>query len=102
MNPPRQKPEHEDPPTVDRLRHDIDSGKTGEKVPYPDPAAAPLGADDEAAGAPPTARRRRQAVTEKPRGEPARRSEPGVLVLYALLIGGVLLVVLGAVLLLRA
>jgi hypothetical protein len=31
-----------------RERHDIDSGKTGDKVGHPDPAMAPLGTDDEA------------------------------------------------------
>lgn len=36
-----------------RLRHAIDSGNTGDKVNYPDPAAAPLGTDDEAAGTTP-------------------------------------------------
>lgn len=36
-----------------RLRHAIDSGRTGEKVRAPDFAAAPLGTDDEAAGYPP-------------------------------------------------
>jgi probable non-F420 flavinoid oxidoreductase len=36
--------------TAERLRHDIDSGRTGDKLPHPDPAAAPLGADDEAGG----------------------------------------------------
>jgi len=41
------------PPTIDRLRHDIDHGKTGEKVDFPDPAAAPLGTDAEAGGHPP-------------------------------------------------
>jgi hypothetical protein len=35
-----------------RLRHDIDSGRTGDKVDWPDPAAAPLGTDEEAAGTP--------------------------------------------------
>ncbi len=39
-------------PTVDRLRHDIDSGHTGDKVAWPDPSAAPLGTDEEAAGTP--------------------------------------------------
>ena len=29
----------------------IDAGKTGDKVPWPDPAAAPLGTDAEAGGA---------------------------------------------------
>ncbi len=38
---------------VDQLRADIDAGATGEKVPMADPASAPLGTDDEAAGAPP-------------------------------------------------
>ena len=32
------------------LRADIDSGRTGDKIPVRDPAAAPLGTDDEAAG----------------------------------------------------
>jgi hypothetical protein len=38
--------------TTDQLRDDIDKGRTGEKVCFPDPAAAPLGTDDEAAGSP--------------------------------------------------
>lgn len=44
------------PTNVDRLRADIDSGATGEKIPGSDPAAAPLGTDAEAGGAPPTQR----------------------------------------------
>ncbi|CAA0096627.1 Uncharacterised protein [Starkeya nomas] len=39
-------------PHPDRLRHDIDSGRAADKVPFPDPAAAPLGTDEEAAGTP--------------------------------------------------
>ncbi len=35
--------------------HRIDRGLEGEKKGLPDPAAAPLGTDDEAAGTPPTA-----------------------------------------------
>lgn len=38
--------------TTDRLRHDIDRGVAGDKVVFSDPAAAPLGTDDEAAGTP--------------------------------------------------
>jgi hypothetical protein len=38
--------------TTDRLRHDIDSGRTGDKVRGSDPAMAPLGTDEEAAGTP--------------------------------------------------
>ena len=37
---------------VSRLKNDINSGKTGDKVPAFDPAAAPLGTDEEAAGTP--------------------------------------------------
>jgi hypothetical protein len=33
-----------------RLRADIDSGRTGDKVAFPDPSAAPLGTDEEAGG----------------------------------------------------
>ncbi|KAA0678837.1 hypothetical protein [Roseomonas genomospecies 6] len=40
------------PPNADaqRLRDAIDKGQTGDKIPAADPAAAPLGTDDEAAG----------------------------------------------------
>jgi len=62
--------------TVDRLRADIDSGRTGDKIPAPDPASAPLGTDEEAAGTPPT----REAVasarrmeTSGPSATPERR-----------------------------
>ena len=34
-----------------RLRRDIDSGRTGDKVDFPDPATVPLGTDAEAGGA---------------------------------------------------
>jgi hypothetical protein len=37
---------------ADRLRHEIDAGGTQDKVDHPDPAAAPLGTDAEAAGTP--------------------------------------------------
>ena len=38
--------------TTAELRADIDRGLTGDKVRVEDPAAAPLGTDDEAAGTP--------------------------------------------------
>jgi hypothetical protein len=41
--------------TVAQLRGDIDAGRTGDKVDWPDPAAVPLGTDEEAAGTPPDA-----------------------------------------------
>lgn len=39
-------------PTADQLRDAIDRGATGDKVDAFDPAAAPLGTDEEAAGTP--------------------------------------------------
>jgi len=41
--------------TSAQLRDDIDRGRTGDKVDWADPAAAPLGTDDEAAGCAPRA-----------------------------------------------
>ena len=38
------------PHNPDQLRERIDRGETGDKVDFPDSAAAPLGTDDEAAG----------------------------------------------------
>ena len=38
--------------TTEQLRDDIDSGRAGDKVRFKDPAAAPLGTDEEAAGTP--------------------------------------------------
>ncbi|SHI68743.1 hypothetical protein SAMN02745194_00833 [Roseomonas rosea] len=35
-----------------QLKRDVESGATGDKVPMLDPGLAPLGTDDEAAGAP--------------------------------------------------
>jgi hypothetical protein len=54
---------------VDELRSKIDSGLTGDKMPWPDPAAAPLGTDDEAGGTPPT----RAQVAMAYRQEASRR-----------------------------
>jgi hypothetical protein len=38
--------------TVEQLRDDINHGRTCDKIDAPDPAVAPLGADEEAAGTP--------------------------------------------------
>jgi hypothetical protein len=46
-----------DPVERGHLRDQIDSGKFRDKVAAPDPAASPLGTDDEAAGIPTPARR---------------------------------------------
>jgi hypothetical protein len=49
-------------PTTAQLRDAIDRGRTGSKVPFQDPAAAPLGTDEEAAGTPPAPAAIRQAM----------------------------------------
>lgn len=59
------------PKTTDRLRADIDSGRTGDKIDFPDPAMSPLGTDDEAAGTPPTPAQIRAAAEAELR--PGRR-----------------------------
>jgi hypothetical protein len=43
--------------TTDEFRIDIDRGRTADKIDWPDPAMAPLGTDDEAAGMPPSDKR---------------------------------------------
>ncbi|MFN4184315.1 MAG: hypothetical protein ACK4M6_05975 [Hyphomonas sp.] len=59
-----------------RLRHEIDSGNTGDKVNYPDPAAAPLGTDDEAAGMTPAITDRDIEIETACRHKPQRRWIP--------------------------
>jgi hypothetical protein len=65
---------------VDQLRHDIDSGKTGEKVDYPDPAAAPLGTDAEAGGHPPQPSELRAEAAAAPFATNRQRGDPGLLI----------------------
>ncbi len=84
------------------LRHDIDSGRTGSKVAFGDPAAAPLGTDEEAAGAPPSAAEvqeaRRQERFDPPSDFTRPRDHSGAaishgmiwLLLVVLIVGGVL------------
>jgi hypothetical protein len=51
--------------TTDELRIDIDGGRTADKVDWPDPAMAPLGTYDEAAGRPPSRERVQLAVRQE-------------------------------------
>jgi len=51
MNEPTRRKGASSASEAARLRESIDSGKTHDKVDYPDPAAAPLGTDEEAGGA---------------------------------------------------
>lgn len=75
-------------PTSDQLRHDIDSGGTGDKVAASDPAAAPLGTDAEAGGAPPTVAERAMAA-KQPRQSSRDRAHPpsGIAIYLALVLG---------------
>jgi hypothetical protein len=85
--------------TADRLRHEIDQGRTGDKVRVQDPAAAPLGTDDEAGGAPPTRAQvdmaMRHEVGSHPHSAPATQDNHAVgtsdrggrLMFWGLLIG---------------
>ncbi len=95
-------------PTSDRLRSDIDHGRGGDKVPASDPAAAPLGTDDEAAGTPPSpeqvararaaevgAREARKPEADAAAGEPARRAGTGLWVWGAVVL--VIVVILAAI-----
>jgi len=52
----------QEPKNTSKLRSVIDAGKARDKVAYPDPAAVPLGADDEAAGTPVTEAQARTAL----------------------------------------
>ncbi len=66
--------------TTEQLRHDIDQGRTGDKVRFPDPAAAPLGTDEEAAGTPidpQVIARTREAEAKLARSTDAQRSAQG-------------------------
>lgn len=63
---PRQPQRMVDPvPTSDALRHGTDFAGSGDKVAFPDPAMAPLGTDDEAAGRPPSREERRLAAADQ-------------------------------------
>jgi hypothetical protein len=77
MKEPRQ-------PTSDQISTSISRGATGDKVDYPDPAAAPLGTDEEAAGTPlgPVALSQAQEYERRPAFDEANltashRKQPG-------------------------
>ena len=87
----------ENAPTTDQLRNDIDSGATGEKIGFPDPATAPLGTDAEAGGSPPTAAERKLDAARRPRFSHEHKI-PGT-ALYAVFVAIGAVVVIGATLL---
>ncbi|HVI31242.1 hypothetical protein [Phenylobacterium sp.] len=57
--------------TTAQLRDDIQSGRTGDKVAGFDPAASPLGTDDEAAGTPPSPETVHATRAEERAGRPS-------------------------------
>lgn len=58
-------------PHAAELRRTIDEGRAGDKVAHSDPAAAPLGTDDEAAGAAPGPDRVAMAMAHEGNAQPA-------------------------------
>lgn len=76
-------------PTGERVRADIDSGVTGEKVSASDPAMAPLGTDDEAAGTPLTRKQIAIETAAQPRVEPAGENSSSALAVFAVSIAAV-------------
>jgi hypothetical protein len=81
-------------PTTDQIRNAIDSGATGQKVSMPDPAAAPLGTDDEAAGNPPTMQERAMAARQMPDApQRANHSVSGVALYIGLVMAVALLLI---------
>jgi hypothetical protein len=61
----------QDAPTTAQLKDAIDRGRTGDKVDWREPGAAPLGTDDEAAGTPPSPDRIRMALAQEVNGRRA-------------------------------
>lgn len=59
--------DEQNPTSSSRLRRILDAGKGRDKVAYPDPAAAPLGTDDEAAGTPITEMQAQMALKHETR-----------------------------------
>jgi hypothetical protein len=81
-------------PTTDQIRNAIDSGATGEKVSMPDPAAAPLGTDDEAAGNPSTVQERAMAARQMPEApQRAHHRVSGVTLYVGLVLAVALLII---------
>ena len=80
----------------DVLRHAIDTGRTGAKVDFPDPAAAPLGTDDEAAGTPPTVGQVAASLAQESSSvqEPARASSNWPIWILLIVIAAVAAVVI--------
>ena len=64
-------------PTAEQLRDNIDRGRTGDKVSWPDPAAAPLGTDDEAGAAAPPVAAPREPISRAETRRGLKAAAPG-------------------------
>lgn len=62
-------------PTSAQLKAEIDSGRTGDKIPAHDPGLSPLGTDDEAAGRPAAPSRVALARDQETRPERQKAAE---------------------------
>jgi hypothetical protein len=63
--------------TTEQLRIAIDQGHAGDKVDVADPAAAPLGTDDEAGGSPNTVAQVRLAAAHEVHARPSSAKQQG-------------------------
>lgn len=70
-----------------QLKDDIDSGRTEDKVAFPDPAAAPLGTDEEAGGMQNARRLETKATTRK------KRSGGSIFVMLGIILGFMAIIV---------
>ena len=92
--------------TTEQLRQDIDRGLTGDKVDAIDPAAVPLGTDEEAAGTPSdpkllaVVRRRERSMHAAPAGQQSSGDEDwsGVVIWLVVVVGLAIGVAAGLVL----
>ena len=82
-------------PTTEQIRDDIDSGATGEKVGFPDPAAAPLGTDAEAGGHPPTVAERAMEARASTEHHPRSPMDGRLIYLGVVLVVAVLILLVG-------
>lgn len=87
------------PRTADQARHRIDTGVTGEKVDWPDPAASPLWTDAEASGNSPTGEElETDSASASSKVATPRRFELGAVVAYCAIAAFILAAFLGIVL----
>lgn len=82
-----------------QLKDDIDSGRTGDKVDFPDPSAAPLGTDEEAGGMPTHPRDLQNARRLETKSTSNSRSNGSIIVMLGVIFGFIAIVVGAGVLL---